>query len=234
MKGFKRCASGHFFKEDLDICPYCPSGASGAGGDKGNTLGVEIPSASGGADLGKTQIFGTSGNAGATQVFGSDGGGDKTQIFGAGAASNDQTNVLGGGSALSAKRDLSKTYIQGVTDTEDGDGAAPAAPRATRKIVGWIISFTLDPMGIDYRIYEGKNAIGRNPENAITITKDTTISGEHAVILYRAGKYYIEDAMTANGTALNGEELEPRKAYNFKDGDRIRFGNTEFLFKSAF
>ena len=25
MNGFKKCENGHFFKEDLNACPYCPS-----------------------------------------------------------------------------------------------------------------------------------------------------------------------------------------------------------------
>ena len=45
-------------------------------------------------------------------------------------------------------------------------------------------------MGVDYRIYEGNNTIGREPGNSITITKDTTISGTHANILYKKGKFY--------------------------------------------
>jgi pSer/pThr/pTyr-binding forkhead associated (FHA) protein len=40
--------------------------------------------------------------------------------------------------------------------------------------------------------------------------------------------------MTANGTYLNGEEMEIGKPYELKDGDDIRLGNTTtFKFKSA-
>jgi pSer/pThr/pTyr-binding forkhead associated (FHA) protein len=38
--------------------------------------------------------------------------------------------------------------------------------------------------------------------------------------------------MTANGTFLNGEELEVEKAYDLVDGDMLRLGSTEFKFKS--
>jgi hypothetical protein len=24
MNGFKKCDNGHFYKEDLSACPYCP------------------------------------------------------------------------------------------------------------------------------------------------------------------------------------------------------------------
>ena len=82
-------------------------------------------------------------------------------------------------------------------------------------------------------IYEGSNTIGRNPGNTITITKDVTISGEHVNILFRQGKFYVKDKMTANGTYLDGEELEVEKAYQMKDGNELRIGDTVFKFKSC-
>lgn len=212
MNGFKQCANGHFFKEDIASCPYCPSGQQVSPSSASNMDKTMVPGGGGMED--KTQVFGgqsTSSNA-ATSVFGSN----------------------SGAPAGGAPRDLNRTYIAGVTDTVAADGTPnlDAASRAARKIVGWILSYTLDPMGVDYRIYEGSNTIGRDPENTITITKDPTISGEHVNILYRNGKFYIKDKMTANGTYLNGEELEVEKAYDLIDGDLLRFGNTEFKFKS--
>ena len=29
MKGFKQCEKNHFYKEDMDECPYCPKGTVG-------------------------------------------------------------------------------------------------------------------------------------------------------------------------------------------------------------
>ena len=222
MNGFKKCDNGHFYKEDLSACPYCP----GSTGASNNT---------GGNDLNKTIVAG----GGMTQ-----GGSDnaKTQVFGSqsGNDNSDQTKVFGSGNAASGqpKRDLNRTYIAGVTDEEStssaGGGASiDSAPRSARRIVGWILSYTLDPMGVDYRIYEGNNSIGREPGNSITITKDTTISGKHANILYKKGKFYIKDEMAANGTFVNDEELEIEKAYPLNDGDVIRLANTTFIFKCS-
>jgi pSer/pThr/pTyr-binding forkhead associated (FHA) protein len=39
--------------------------------------------------------------------------------------------------------------------------------------------------------------------------------------------------MSANGTFINGEELEIGKAYSIKDGDEIRMAKTVFKFKSC-
>ncbi len=221
MNGFSKCDNGHFYKEDLTACPYCPGGKGAAS----NPTSV---------DLNKTMVPGVNlggGDTVKTEVFGTQGGGsspDKTEIFGGG------NSAAGSGQP---KRDLNRTYIAGVTDTESGPnaagGASEVAPRSTRRIVGWIISYSLDPMGVDYRIYEGSNTIGRDAGNTITITKDSTISGKHVNILYRQGKFWIKDEMTANGTYLNDEDLGVEKPYPLNDGDSIRIGSTTFRFKCS-
>lgn len=169
-----------------------------------------------GSDSAKTEVFGTGNEPG-----------DKTKVFGSGGASS--------GISSGPARDLNRTFIAGVSDqdAEEGGGKIESAPRSTRRIVGWIISYTLDPMGVDYRIYEGTNTIGRDPKNTITLTLDPTISSEHVTILYRNGKFKIKDKMTANGTYLNGKELEVEEAYDLTDGDEVKLGSTVFKFKSC-
>jgi len=216
MNGFKKCNNGHFYKEGLTNCPYCPSGSNLGNNDLGSTVaaGSGETGSPGNADLDRTRVVGSEGQ-GATP--------DKTHVVG---TSN---------SGQAPKRNLDRTFIADVeeTTTERGEVKIESAPRSTRRIVGWIVSYTLDPMGVDYRIFEGTNTIGRDAKNTIPITKDPTISGEHVVILYRSGKFKIKDKMTANGTFLNDVELEVEEAYGLGDGDVIRVGNTTFKFKSA-
>ncbi len=216
MNGFRKCNNGHFYKEDLNACPYCPSGqtstnANSGGNDFDKTM---IPGAGNSSDTSKTEVFGN--NAA--------GGGEQTKVFGSANSSS------------AAPRDLGRTFIGGISDATENDSTGSsieAAPRSTRRIVGWIISYTLDPMGVDYRIYEGSNTIGKNPGNTISINKDVTISGEHVNILYKKGKFHIKDKMTTNGTFINGEELEVEQAYEISDGDEIKMGNTVFKFKTS-
>ena len=220
MKGFTRCDKGHMFKDNLSECPYCPKGAGNSGGNDNKTQVAGTPTQ-------KTVDVGSGGDLNKTQIFGGGGGGSeptvpKTEIFGAGQ------------SAKSAgKRDLNKTYIQGVTDVDDGDDAKGSAPRATRKIMGWIISYDLDPMGIDYRIYEGRNILGSKTSCDITIVGDNSVSGTHCVILCRKNKFEISDEMSSNGTFLNNEELDSRQPTKLNDGDEIKLGEkTMFKFKT--
>lgn len=216
MNGFKKCTNGHFFKEELPSCPYCPGGTNQSNNDLSSTVATtsnEVNS-KGNADLDRTRVVGSNEPA----------------------SNTDKTNVAGVSSVSSTpKRDLNRTFIADVeeTTTDRGEVKIESAPRSTRRIVGWIISYSLDPMGVDYRIFEGTNTIGRDSKNTIPITKDPTISGEHVIILYRNGKFKIKDKMTANGTFLNDVELEVEEAYDLGDGDVIRVGNTTFKFKSA-
>jgi pSer/pThr/pTyr-binding forkhead associated (FHA) protein len=62
--------------------------------------------------------------------------------------------------------------------------------------------------------------IGRRPYNDIMLD-DLTVSGEHAVLLTRAGASVIEDLRSRNGTLVNGEAIIQRALLN---GDRIEVG----------
>ncbi len=200
MKGYQQCEKGHYFKEELSECPYCPKGAAGADD--------------------KTKVQG--GNHESTAL------GDKTQVFGAGIPVQQPASIN-----PPVKRDLNRTFIQEVEEVKEaGEIKEVVHNRATRKIVGWLISYTLDPMGIDYRLYEGNNTIGRNPGNDMTIAGDTSISGHHATILFKKGSYYLKDEMAANGTFINEDEIQVGQPHEIKDGDTLRFGNSVFKFKS--
>ena len=127
-------------------------------------------------------------------------------------------------------QDLNKTFIQGVTEDDSNE---ENSPRSTRKLMGWIVSFSNDPMGIDYKIYEGRNFLGTSSKLDITIGGDQSISGNHALILCRKQKFWIKDEMSSNGTFLNEEEIEPNESPELKDGDNIKIGSTIFKFKTC-
>ena len=243
MQGYNKCSNGHFYKESLDKCPYCPSGSGGGplnDTDKTVAGGGFASTDTTGGPTQRTEVFGNATGSGTMPFPGNNSPSDRTQVFTPGSGS-----VGGGASApiasapASTQTPFDRTFIGGMPSGPDSSGAASGgagaapAPRAARKIVGWIISFTLDPMGIDYRIFEGNNTIGRDPSNTIILAKESTISGKHVTILYRSGKYYVKDEMSANGSFLNGEEMEIGKPYELKDGDELRLGNAVFKFKSA-
>src|SRR5262249_28296986 len=109
------------------------------------------------------------------------------------------------------------------------DQSAPLR-NSTGRIVGWLVSYSHNPDGEDYRIYAGYNRIGANPVCDVLI-EDETVSGSHAIIVYRDGRCLIKDDLSRNGTFVNGREIteaQPLQSY-----DQIRVGNTNLTFVAA-
>jgi hypothetical protein len=99
---------------------------------------------------------------------------------------------------------------------------------AGNRLVGWLVSFELDPAGMDFKILEGRTKIGRNSTNNIVIDKPE-ISDEHVLLLCRNNKIIIQDQLSANGTFVNGEKVEERT--EIKDNDVIKLGSISFKIK---
>lgn len=221
MEGFKQCTNGHYYKNNLIECPYCPKSGSYTSGmfDKTNDDSTGNNS-SGSFD--KTQIS-------INDSFNSDLG--KTQISGTDTYNKTHVSTENAVAKPIAK-DLNKTFIQD-SQTDNNEGSTNSI-RDSRKLTGWIVSFTMNPMGQDYRIYEGTNTIGRDSSNTITITNDKAVSSKHVSILSKNEKFFIRDEMAANGSFVNNEELEIGRPYDLKDGDEIRIGTTIFKFRTSF
>ena len=165
-----------------------------------------------------------------TEVAGSQSFGDKTEIFvDSTPAPASKPNPSNPPTEKLELDDLNKTFIQGA---DSGEENTPK-PRSTRKLMGWIVTFTNHPMGIDFKIYEGRNFIGTGTESDIKIYGDQSISGKHALILCRKDKFWLSDQLSSNGTFLNGNDLDPNESPEIKDGDQIKLGNTVFKFKTC-
>ncbi|MFN0108317.1 MAG: FHA domain-containing protein [Blastocatellia bacterium] len=105
------------------------------------------------------------------------------------------------------------------------------APHSSKgQIVGWMISFSRTPDGEDYRLHSGYNRIGANPVCDIVL-EDETVSGSHAIIVYREGRFLVKDDLSRNGTFVNGREIS--EAHPLQSYDEIRFGNTVMTFVAA-
>lgn len=76
----------------------------------------------------------------------------------------------------------------------------------------------------------GGLSIGRSSEADVRID-DRYASGIHARIFTRAGRTYIEDMKSTNGTLINDAEL--RGEAELIDGDVVRIGDTEFRYESS-
>jgi hypothetical protein len=103
----------------------------------------------------------------------------------------------------------------------------------SRKLVGWLVSFTINENGVDFRLYEGQNVIGRDVKSDIRVVEDPSLSSKHATILYRSAGMYLRDEMSTNPSYVNGEEVMPGNTVKLNDGDSIQVGNTIFTLRFA-
>jgi hypothetical protein len=207
MNDYKRCPNGHYYQGAT--CPYCKN----VGGSNTSSSTVLDP-LSGGIGVGVGA--GENGET-ATKMVGGFSDEQKTTVVGGLDAPVE--NGVGGGN------DFGKHTV--FVDDEQGEQKV----RNTRKLVGWLVTYSLDPMGVDFKLYEGRNVLGRDMDCNITIN-DKLISGKHAIVLFRSGKFSITDQQSSHGTVVNGEDIELEPHY-LKDGDIIRLGNTVFMIRMA-
>lgn len=97
----------------------------------------------------------------------------------------------------------------------------------TGRIVAFLMTYTSNPLGTYYPLHEGRESIGRGPEVSIGID-DTQLSKEHAIILYRNGKFIFEDRLSTNGTLLNGKDAIGQ--FELHHGDILEMGKSKYIF----
>ncbi len=210
---FQKCPNGHYYDSSLGSCPYCPSSHSSSSCD--------LPTDDYANDFDeKTQAY-----AGCFGQVHNDPYGGKTTIDD--GPGNDRTEAVGQNNNF---KNTGRTIFFDETEN-DLNGKKEVMKRDFRKLVGWLVSYTIDKRGIDFKLYEGRNTIGRDSECQI-IVPDGAVTGRHAVLLFRNGKYSITDQQSSNGTYVNGDDIELDPCY-LKDGDIIRIGQTIFKFRSS-
>lgn len=204
MSRFKKCPKGHTYQANLPQCPICRTG-----------LDQNIPHAS---------------SSEPTQVIDSLDGepGFRT--------TTDDATISGAqfGSAFDPRQDFSKTMVEEEVDVVDQEGRVTTRTEtrtASSRLVGWLVTYDLDPYGVDFRLYEGRNIIGKDPSCNVCIN-DLKVSGQHAILLYRNGKFRIKDNLSVNGTVINGEDIDDDSVL-LSDGDIIKVGNTVLLFRTS-
>jgi hypothetical protein len=111
----------------------------------------------------------------------------------------------------------------------DPHKTVPLAAIKKAPVVGWLVVMDGLQKGEDFRLREGKNALGTAEGSEVTL-RDRSVSSRHASISYREGKFLITDLDSTNGTFLN-QETEPLARTELKDNDLIRVGDTTLKFK---
>lgn len=206
MQGeFKQCSNGHYYQGSQ--CPYCKTD-----NQHGNSTSL------------KTEVFMGNIEDQATATA-------TTTSYGARSV---YSETLNDDNTFDKNPRPTANYSRTVFGDEE-ENNAQATPRKDtrygRKLVGWLVTYSFDELGADYKLYEGRNIIGRDHDCNITVS-DGRMSGKHAVLLFRANKYSLTDSQSSHGTFVNDEDIELEPRY-LKDGDIIRMGNTIFKFRTS-
>jgi predicted component of type VI protein secretion system len=84
------------------------------------------------------------------------------------------------------------------------------------------------PDGTEHEL-KGTVTIGRDTRNDLTFTSPS-VSRDHAAVIFRDGRWYVEDRGSFNGTYLNGVRVRPGTPLPLRHADRIGIGAETVLF----
>ena len=84
----------------------------------------------------------------------------------------------------------------------------------------------------DYLLEQFEITIGRAPTSDVLLSKDKLTSRRHATIRYENGDYVLRDERSANGTFVNGQQIEEMTPRTLQDGDHIGIGEHELIFQA--
>lgn len=96
-------------------------------------------------------------------------------------------------------------------------------------IFGWLAMIQGPLPGQSWRLKE-KFTIGRGHNNDIALLNNSSISTEHVLIRLESRQFVLYDMGSLNGTQVNDKRVERAVLI---DGDHIRIGNVEFVFKKV-
>lgn len=238
LQNYKRCTNGHYFKSDLTNCPYCGAVGEDVSNNENSTNQNEA-TIDVNQNMDKTQMYGNGQvnaplNTDKTEVYAGtqnppppppiNVNPDKTQIYNGGGGGNVPPPPAGN---FNQQNNFEKTIITRSPNVSGQQNTPESSAR--RRLVGWLVSYQLDPYGISYSIYEGRNKIGRDVKNDITIS-DNTVSDIHVILLFRNDKYFLIDQGSSNGTYINGQEIDFQPV-ELKDNDKVTLGKNKAVFK---
>jgi hypothetical protein len=200
MTNFKTCNNGHNYDATKHaLCPFCPDSKQNS--DYDETM----------KEFKKTQLI----NDGNSSQF------DKTMII-------ENTEYFK--TTLNGEAGASENpFNSNTNDSKPGTKEESALSKSEkRKIAGWLVTFTNDEYGKDYKLYAGENRIGSGTNNDLVIN-DPSISGQHVTIQVLDNGILLKNTFSTNSTKVNGTLCNEGK---LNDNDQIILGNTTFKLKT--
>jgi len=97
-------------------------------------------------------------------------------------------------------------------------------------VVAWLVAASGPSRGRDFRLGPRPTRVGSAPEAEIRLTGDPYVSTAHAEVVVEGEEVIVRDLGSTNGTYRNDDRIRDAR---LTDGDRLRFGLSEFVFKSV-
>ena len=127
--------------------------------------------------------------------------------------------------------DLARTIKMG----EEPPAPEPLSPRRTALIdpkpkmagVGWLVGMGESNRGQIHTIQEERTTVGAS-KGAQILLDEPHVSERQASIRFADKKFALTDLDSSNGTYVNGKKIQQR---TLQDGDQVRFGSSEWMFK---
>ena len=85
----------------------------------------------------------------------------------------------------------------------------------------------------EYILEKPEVSIGRAPNSDVLLSKDKLTSRRHATVHYENDHYVLRDEHSANGTFVNGQQLEEMVPHVLENGDHVGIGEHELVFYTA-
>jgi pSer/pThr/pTyr-binding forkhead associated (FHA) protein len=82
--------------------------------------------------------------------------------------------------------------------------------------------------GESFPLQGDRLTVGRRPDSDIFLD-DVTVSRDHAILVRRAGEYFLDDCGSLNGTYVNRQRIESHK---LSDSDELQIGKYKLTFLS--
>jgi hypothetical protein len=222
----KLCPNGHLMNAEWQVCPYCPAGSrarpDAAAGSRAQrpasglspTIQVDLAAQrKPAAPLAPTVRLST----------------PEGWQPPAGAPTVRLDKAVAGDSAKAAPK-----------EAPTAPSAAPEADAARKTVfmqrpvttsgIAWLVGVAGTARGVQHRLDKERVTIGAARE-CDAILDHPHVSDRHASLRCKGREFLLTDLDSTNGTFVN-EEAVSQHALN--DGDRVRFGSSEWIFKCVF
>ena len=85
----------------------------------------------------------------------------------------------------------------------------------------------------EFKLTGDRYILGKNSQSADLVISSPAVSRMHACLRWRAGRYFLEDLRSRNGTWINGAQVSVNTEYPLCHGDTIRFADREFRYEDS-